>query len=85
MQLSFFSWFKHILFRRKGLGAAYNATMPSLALSSVEHSAFLFTHHTYSQLVLLQSLLNYDGPYSIVFIPVFDHSSPYSLLVTISL
>ena len=23
------SWFKHILFRRKGLGAAYNATMPS--------------------------------------------------------
>ena len=22
-------WFKHILFRRKGLGAAYNATMPS--------------------------------------------------------
>ena len=23
-------WFKHILFRRKGLGAAYNATMPSL-------------------------------------------------------
>ena len=24
-----FIWFKHILFRRKGLGAAYNATMPS--------------------------------------------------------
>ena len=24
-----FPWFKHILFRRKGLGAAYNATMPS--------------------------------------------------------
>ena len=23
------AWFKHILFRRKGLGAAYNATMPS--------------------------------------------------------
>ena len=23
------SWFKHILFRRKGLGVAYNATMPS--------------------------------------------------------
>ena len=23
------SWFKHILFRRKGLGAAYNVTMPS--------------------------------------------------------
>ena len=23
------SWFKHALFRRKGLGAAYNATMPS--------------------------------------------------------
>ena len=22
-------WFKHILFRRKGLGVAYNATMPS--------------------------------------------------------
>ena len=22
-------WFKHILFRRKGLGAAYNTTMPS--------------------------------------------------------
>ena len=22
-------WFKHILFRRKGLGSAYNATMPS--------------------------------------------------------
>ena len=22
-------WFKHILFRRKGLGAAYNVTMPS--------------------------------------------------------
>ena len=22
-------WFKHILFRRKGLGTAYNATMPS--------------------------------------------------------
>ena len=22
-------WFKHILFRRKGVGAAYNATMPS--------------------------------------------------------
>ena len=22
-------WFKHILFRRKGLGAAYNATVPS--------------------------------------------------------
>ena len=21
-------WFKHILFRRKGLGVAYNATMP---------------------------------------------------------
>ena len=25
----FCNWFKHILFRRKGLGAAYNATMPS--------------------------------------------------------
>ena len=23
-------WFKHILFRRKGLGAAYNATMTSV-------------------------------------------------------
>ena len=22
-------WFKHILFRRNGLGAAYNVTMPS--------------------------------------------------------
>ena len=27
-----FIWFKHILFRRKGLGAAYTATMPSLLM-----------------------------------------------------
>ena len=31
-------WFKHILFRRKGLGAAYNTTMPSPDPST------LFTH-----------------------------------------
>ena len=25
-------WFKHVLFRRKGLGASYNGTMPSLEI-----------------------------------------------------
>ena len=29
LPLLYQSWFKHILFRRKGLGVAYNATMPS--------------------------------------------------------
>ena len=29
IMIMMFIWFKHILFRRKELGVAYNATMPS--------------------------------------------------------
>ena len=40
-------WFKHILFRRKGLGAAYNATMPSLEEVFTKEPNHTHTHtHT---------------------------------------
>ena len=43
-------WFKHILFRRKGLGAAYNVTMPSPEEVFTKEPNHTHTHtHTYGQ------------------------------------
>ena len=43
-------WFKHILFRRKGLGVAYNATMPSPEEVFTKEPNHTHTHtHTHFQ------------------------------------
>ena len=42
-------WFKHILFRRKGLGVAYKATMPSADEVFTKEHNFTHTHtHMYT-------------------------------------